>query len=207
MKPKHTIFLLVFFILCVCGNNIYKKKISTQKATTIEKVDSVQHLVRPKRYSMSAQGIEFIKSHEECRLDAYNDPDPKRRSIGWGHQIQPGEHLEHITQAQADALFEKDIEKINEAINRLVSKQDPRFIYSQGFIDGLGDLIYNCGERGVTRTEFWNRWTRCRYDESQPGYINKNDLNYTIAAVKIARVSAPGHKKRRYYAHKLMLNH
>ena len=139
-------------------------------------------------------------------MHAYNDPDPKRRSVGWGHQIQPGESLEHITQKKADELFEKDIEWVNDAINRLLAQTDKRFIYTQGFIDGLGDLIYNCGEHGVTLTEFWNRWERCRYDRNTPGFINQNDLNFTIAAVKTSRISAKGHISRRYDAHKMMLN-
>lgn len=159
-----------------------------------------------KKYRMSKVGIDFIKSKETCVLTAYNDPDPKRRSVGWGHQIQPGENLEHITQKKADELFEKDIEWVNDAINRLIKQHDRRFIYSQGFIDGLGSLIYNCGERGVTLTEFWNRWSRCRYDKNTPGFINQNDLNFTIAAVKTSRISEPGHVERRYEEYKLMLN-
>ena len=171
-----------------------------------KEVKLVKHLNRPEKYKLSKIGKNFIKSQETCVLHAYNDPDPKRRSVGWGHQIQPGEKLEHITQKKADELFEKDVEWVNDAINRLISKNDSRFVYTQGFIDGLGSLIYNCGERGVTLTEFWNRWQKCRYDKRQPGYINKNDLNYTIAAVKVSRISAPGHIERRYDEHKLMLD-
>ena len=163
-------------------------------------------LDKKKVYQLSKAGKDFIKSKEICVLKAYNDPDPKRRSVGWGHQIQPGEKLETITQKKADELFEKDIEWVNDAINRLISKNDNRFVYSQGFIDGLGSLIYNCGERGVTLTEFWNRWQKCRYDKNSPGFINQNDLHYTIAAVKTSRISAPGHVQRRYDEHILMLN-
>ena len=163
-------------------------------------------LDKKKVYQLSKAGKDFIKSKEICVLKAYNDPDPKRRSVGWGHQIQPGEKLETITQKKADELFEKDIEWVNDAINRLISKNDNRFVYSQGFIDGLGSLIYNCGERGVTLTEFWNRWQKCRYDKNSPGFINQNDLHYTIAAVKNSRISAPGHIQRRYDEHVMMLN-
>lgn len=179
-----------------------------EQLKNIEQVSSkkiVKHHPR-KRYKLSKKGKNFIKKHETCVLHAYNDPDPKRRSVGWGHQIQPGENLEHITKAKADELFEKDVEWVNDAINRLIAQQDNRFIYSQGFIDGLGSLIYNCGERGVTLTEFWARWKKCRYDASSPEYINKNDWNYTIAAVKTSRISAPGHVERRYNEHILMMN-
>lgn len=179
-----------------------------EQSKNIEQVSSkkiVKHHPR-KRYKLSKKGKNFIKKHETCVLHAYNDPDPKRRSVGWGHQIQPGENLEHITKAKADELFEKDVEWVNDAINRLIAQQDNRFTYSQGFIDGLGSLIYNCGERGVTLTEFWARWKKCRYDASSPEYINRNDWNYTIAAVKTSRISAPGHIERRYNEHMLMLD-
>lgn len=168
--------------------------------------EEVKHIVKPIKYTLSNKGKDFIKQHETCVLHAYNDPDPQRRSVGWGHQIRPGENLEHITKAKADELFEKDIEWVNDAINRLIKQNDNRFIYTQGFIDGLGSLIYNCGEHGVTLTEFYSRWQKCRYDKTQPGYINLSDLNFTIAAVKTSRISAPGHVQRRFNEHKLMLN-
>lgn len=212
-----TLFCLAIFYQLFCTNFI-----SAEINTEVVKIDScstldicsqiyeqaknIEHLKKPNKYKLSKIGKDFIKSKETCVLNAYNDPDPKRRSVGWGHQIQPGESLEHITQKKADELFEKDIEWVNDAINRLISKQDSRFIYSQGFIDGLGSLIYNCGEHGVTLTEFWNRWSKCRYDKNTPGYINQNDLNFTIAAVKTSRISAEGHITRRYDEHKLMLN-
>ena len=174
--------------------------------TDYVKPENVIHNKKPKRYKLSKKGKDFIKSHEDCKLHAYNDPDKNRRSVGWGHQIQPGENLEHISKKKADELFEKDIEWVNDAINRLISKHDNRFVYSQGFIDGLGDLIYNCGERGVTLTEFWNKKKKCRYDFYSQNYINKNDFNYTIAAVKTSRISAKGHITRRYNTHKIMLS-
>lgn len=217
-------FLGVLFCLAICFQLFCNNFTSAENNTEVMKTDSllnesnlfknfntyenIEHkkLNRPNRYKLSKTGKDFIKSKETCVLHEYNDPDPKRRSVGWGHQIQPGESLEHITQKKADELFEKDIEWVNNAINRLIKQHDKRFIYSQGFIDGLGSLIYNCGERGVTLTEFWNRWSRCRYDKNTPGNINQNDLNFTIAAVKTSRISAKGHIERRYDEHKLMLN-
>lgn len=216
-------FLATLFCLAICFQLFCNNFTSVENNTKIMKIDTmclnnsisskihelgknVEHLNKPKSYRLSKQGKDFIKSKETCVLHAYNDPDPKRRSVGWGHQIQPGESLEHITQKKADELFENDIEWVNDAINRLLAQTDKRFIYTQGFIDGLGDLIYNCGERGVTLTVFWDRLQKCRYDKNEPGFINKNDLNFTIAGVKTSRISAKGHVPRRYDAHKMMLN-
>lgn len=217
-------FLGILFCLAICFQLFCNNFIQAENNTEVMKTNvcstfllcsripkqtqniEQKKLNRPNRYKLSKVGKDFIKSQETCVLHAYNDPDPKRRSVGWGHQIRPGESLEHITQKKADELFEKDIEWVNDAINRLIKQHDRRFIYSQGFIDGLGSLIYNCGERGVTLTEFWNRWSRCRYDKNTSGNINQNDLNFTIAAVKNSRISAKGHIERRYDEHKLMLN-
>lgn len=223
MKITSNKFLSVMFCSAICYQLFCNNFIAAENNTNFVKIDSarsknlmcsniikqtknVEHLNRPKTYRLSKQGKDFIKSKETCVLYAYNDPDPKRRSVGWGHQIQPGESLEHITQKKADELFEKDIKRVNDAINRLLAQTDKRFIYTQGFIDGLGDLIYNCGERGVTLSVFWERLQKCRYDRNEPGFINKNDLNFTIAGVKTSRISAKGHVPRRYDAHKMMLN-
>ena len=223
MKITSNKFLSIMFCSAMCYQLFCNNFIAAENNTNFVKIDSarsknlmcsniikqtknVEHLNRPKTYRLSKQGKDFIKSKETCVLHAYNDPDPKRRSVGWGHQIQPGESLEHITQKKADELFEKDIERVNDAINRLLAQTDKRFIYTQGFIDGLGDLIYNCGERGVTLSVFWERLQKCRYDRNEPGFINKNDLNFTIAGVKTSRISAKGHVPRRYDAHKMMLN-
>lgn len=223
MKITSNKFLSIMFCSAMCYQLFCNNFIAAENNTNFVKIDSarsknlmcsniikqtknVEHLNRPKTYRLSKQGKDFIKSKETCMLHAYNDPDPKRRSVGWGHQIQPGESLEHITQKKADELFEKDIERVNDAINRLLAQTDKRFIYTQGFIDGLGDLIYNCGERGVTLSVFWERLQKCRYDRNEPGFINKNDLNFTIAGVKTSRISAKGHVPRRYDTHKMMLN-
>lgn len=188
-------------------NLYYDENITENIDEDISEESNIDHIVIPKKtYALSKVGKDFIKKHETCVLHAYNDPDPKRRSVGWGHQIRPGENLEVITQEKADELFEIDIQWVNDAINRLISKNDNRFIYTQGFIDGLGSLIYNCGERGVTQTTFYARWQNCRYDKNEPGFINYNDLVYTISGVKTSRISAPGHVQRRYDEYLMMLN-
>ena len=68
-------------------------------------------------YTVSRKGKQFIKDHESLELKAYNDPTPKKRSIGWGHQIQPGENYNVITEATANKLFESDIKKIEASVS------------------------------------------------------------------------------------------
>lgn len=157
-------------------------------------------------YSISDNGKQFIKNHEQLRLKAYNDPTPAKRSIGWGHQIQPGENYTEITEAKAEELFNEDIKKIEAAVNRLLKKTNPKFKYTQNFIDGLASLVYNCGERGVTTTDFYKRLLKCRPDNSEDNNINEADLNFTLAAVKTSKVFCKGHKVRRANEYALMLD-
>ena len=95
-----------------------------------------------------------------------------------------------------------DIKVTEIAANRLINSLPYKYSFSQSFFDGLCSLVYNAGEGGVQKSEFYQRLKRCRVKN---GKINQNDLNYSIAGVKTSRISAPGHKSRRYDEHKLML--
>ena len=152
-------------------------------------------------YTISNSGKRFIKDQETCVLTAYWDSNGY--SIGWGHH---GSHVKknmRISKSQANKYFNKDIKKIETIANKLINNLPYKYKFSQGFFDGLCSLVYNAGEYGVQKSEFYRRLKRCRV---RNGKINKNDLNYSIAGVKTSRISATGHKYRRYDEHKLMLS-
>ena len=150
-------------------------------------------------YSMSTKGMSFTKKYEKCCLNAYCDGDGY--TIGWGHHLLKGESYRKISQSKADELFRKDIVKTNVSINRLLKKFEGKVKFSQGFINGLGDLIYNCGEGGVKSSTFYKRLTRCRISN---GKFNKSDIEFALSAVKTCRVSAKGHIERRLQTYKMM---
>ena len=152
-------------------------------------------------YSISNMGKQFIKNHEKCKLTAYWDSDGY--SIGWGHHGKDVTKGMKITKAQADAYFNKDIKMVEAAANRLIKALPYDYKFSQGFFDGLCSLIYNCGEGGVKNTKFYERLKLCRVKN---GKMNENDFNFSIAGVKISKISEPGHIERRYDEHKLMLS-
>ena len=152
-------------------------------------------------YSISNNGKQFIKDQEKCVLIAYWDSDGY--SIGWGHHGKDVKKGMKISKAQAEKYFNKDIKKFEDAANRIIKSLPYKYKFSQGFFDGLCSLVYNTGEGGVMKSEFYKRLKNCRV---RNGTINKNDLNFTIAGVKTSRIFAPGHKSRRYDEHKLMLN-
>ena len=145
---------------------------------------------------MSQNAHEFIKSFEKCKLNAYHIKGEKYNTIGWGHYLQ-GTHeqgIKKITQARADELFAQDVAWVNKAVTDMLNDVNPNYKWPQGIVDGLGSLVYNCGERGVRTTEFYRRLQNCRFHN---GEINSSDIAYTLAAVKKTRCTKPGHYKRR----------
>ena len=152
-------------------------------------------------YTISNNGKQFIKTQETCVLTAYWDSNGY--SIGWGHHGPDVKRNMRITKAQANRYFNKDIKKIEAAANRLISNLPYKHRFSQSFFDGLCSLVYNAGEGGVQKSEFYKRLKRCRVKN---GKINKNDFNFSVAGVKTSRISCKGHISRRYDEHKLMLS-
>jgi GH24 family phage-related lysozyme (muramidase) len=152
-------------------------------------------------YSISNNGKQFIKDQETCALTAYWDSNGY--SIGWGHHGSDVKKNMRISKAQANKYFNEDIKEIEKAANRLIKALPYKYTFSQNFFDGLCSLVYNCGEGGVQKSEFYNRLKLCRV---RNGVMNKNDFNFSVAGVKTSRISAPGHKSRRYDEHKLMLS-
>ena len=152
-------------------------------------------------YTISNIGKQFIKNQESCSLTSYWDSDGY--SIGWGHHGKDVKKGMRISKAQAHKYFNEDIKKIEAAANRIIKSLPYKYKFSQNFFDGLCSLVYNAGEGGVMKSEFYKRLKNCRVKN---GKINNNDLNFSIAGVKMSRISCKGHISRRYDEHKLMLS-
>ena len=156
-------------------------------------------------YTVSDKGKKQIMLRESCKLTLYKDN--TGYSIGYGHRIKRGENYKKISKAKAEQLFKEDIKNVEASINRIL--KNIKFKPTQNFIDGLADLVYNCGEGGVKKSEFYKRLSKCRVKN---GKVNKNDLNYSVAAVKTMRLPSSktglkeGISKRRHETHKQMLS-
>lgn len=177
----------------------------TQKRHT-HTSDHSSILYKYNEVKISKVGRDFIKEHESLSLIAYKLKGESRYTIGYGHVIYEDGYPHKISKREAEKLFNKDMDKFESAIQNMLSELDHRFVYSQGFVDGLASLTYNCGPDGVKRTRFWKRMQACRYDKKND-CINYNDLQYAIAAVKTANISSlykNGHKKRRVHEHDMM---
>jgi lysozyme len=90
-------------------------------------------------HSTSTAGQHFIEGFESCRLSAYLDM-AGIPTIGWGH-TGPDVHMGMtITQPHADELFEQDLKKFEEIVNREVHVP-----ITQGEFDALVSFSYNVG--------------------------------------------------------------
>ena len=104
-------------------------------------------------YNVSENGKKQIMLRESCSLTVYKDN--KGYSIGYGHRLKKGEKYKKISKNKAEQLFREDIKSVEVSINRIL--KDIKFKPTQNFIDGLADLVYNCGESGVKKSEFYKR--------------------------------------------------
>lgn len=90
---------------------------------------------------ISQKGIDLIKSFEGLRLTAYKAvPTEKYWTIGYGHYGSDVRHGEKITEAQAEALLKKDLQKYVDGVNSLV-----KVPVNQNQFDALVSFAYNCG--------------------------------------------------------------
>jgi GH24 family phage-related lysozyme (muramidase) len=147
-------------------------------------------------YHVSEFGKKFIKKEESCRLIAYQDGNGY--SIGYGHHGKDVYDGMEITMDEAEAFFQQDIEKVEASLNRLLKNFDCNF--KQGFVDGMASLIYNCGESGIRRSEFYAKLRKCRI---RSGIIDESDIRWTIGHVK--KKDANTHRSRRHREHELMI--
>lgn len=93
----------------------------------------------------SKNGLDLIKKYEGCRLKAYLDP-VGIPTIGYGHTsgVKIGQS---ITQAQAEAYLQKDVEKSEKAVDKYSST----YHWTQSQFDALVSFTYNCGSGNLDK--------------------------------------------------------
>lgn len=95
---------------------------------------------------MSDAGLARIRGSEAFSAKVYDDG-AGNPTIGYGHLIRPGENYSAgITQAQADALFRQDVERVvNPSLDRIT------IALTQNQVDALGSFIFNVGTGGFIK--------------------------------------------------------
>jgi spore coat assembly protein SafA len=90
------------------------------------------------KMSISQSGVDFVKSKEGFRANAYRDP-AGVWTIGYGHTagVKPGQH---VTKAQAEALLRQDLSSAENAVRNYV-----KVPLTQGQFDALTSFAFNVG--------------------------------------------------------------
>lgn len=96
---------------------------------------------------ISRNGIEFLKTKEDLRLEKYYDS-AGLPTIGYGHLIKAGESVESpITLETAEQLLRDDLAPAVAAVNRAVKVH-----LTQNQFDALVSLTYNIGVDAFKRS-------------------------------------------------------
>lgn len=131
-----------------------------------------------------------IKEWEGCRLDAYVCP-AGVLTIGYGHTGKDVHAGQHISQAQADALFASDLAKVERQLNEVVMGMS----LTQGQYDALLSFAYNTGIGALKGSTLLRK---ARVNTSDPTIPNEF-MRWVNGGGKVL----PGLVKRRKYESEL----
>jgi lysozyme len=108
---------------------------------------------------LSKAGADLIKKYEGYRLKAYKCP-AGVWTIGFGHtgNVKEGQV---ITQVQADALFDKDVQKFVEGVNKLVKVE-----INQNQFDALVSFTYNLGIGALKKSTLLQYVNKKQFDKA-----------------------------------------
>lgn len=121
---------------------------------------------------ISENGLDLIKYFESCHLESYPDPgsaDGNPWTIGWGHTGPEVTKGLTITQAFADELFRKDLQRFEKEVLSLVTRQP-----TQGEFDALVSFAYNCGsdiDKDIVVEGLGDSTLLRKYNANDPTYI------------------------------------
>jgi lysozyme len=108
---------------------------------------------------VQANVIETLKQWEGFSATPYADGNG--RSIGYGHQIQPGENLERVTRDEAEAILRKDVARVESAIDRLVTVK-----LTDGQRKALILFLFNIGEPAFAKSTMRKMLNAERYGDA-----------------------------------------
>lgn len=93
------------------------------------------------RYNISEAGINFIIDYEKFYAAPYRGLDSQNQTIGYGHVITAGENFDTLTEEEAKALLEKDLQGFVQLVNNITNGLN----LNQSQFDALVSFSYNCG--------------------------------------------------------------
>lgn len=129
---------------------------------------------------LDKDGEDLIKGFEGCRLTAYQDQGGVE-SVGYGHTGKDVHKGLTITQEKADALFDHDVEWVEDAVNKDVTVK-----MTQNEFNALCSLCYNIGAGAFYNSTLLKDLNKGEYTQAQgqfkrwnhvDGHVNKGLTN------------------------------
>jgi Phage-related lysozyme (muraminidase) len=93
------------------------------------------------RYNISEAGINFIANYEKFYAAPYRGLDSQNQTIGYGHVITLGENFDILTEDEAKAILQKDLQGFVQLVNNITNGLN----INQCQFDALVSFSYNCG--------------------------------------------------------------
>jgi lysozyme len=114
-------------------------------------------------------GLKLIKSFEGIKLKAYQDQKGVW-TIGYGHTggVKEGDK---ISKAQALVLLDKDLDRFEDAVCRLVKVK-----LTQNQFDALVSFAYNCGEGNLEKSTLLEYVNQKRFASAAEQFQNWNKI-------------------------------
>lgn len=113
----------------------------------------------------------MIKEMEGCRLTAYRCP-TGHLTIGYGHTGSDVAAGMKVTQQTADALFEKDIARFEDELQRWLYIDGVTALSQQRY-DALLSLAFNLGVSKTRGSTLWKKMTRDPDDPTIPAEFGR----------------------------------
>lgn len=162
---------------------------------------------------MSDEGFNLLKQLEGLQLAPYSDG--SGTSIGYGHQIQPGQEwmLDGITQAEADEIFADDVSYFEQVVNDYFYDADGNatgagldadmfdalvmFAFNIGGSNFAGSQLARMVNAGASNADIYNFWLSTWVGSpAVPGLVNRRQIEADYAFAQ----GEPATAKKRNYA-------
>ena len=158
-------------------NNYFKGQAAVKGSSNVFynklKLDNVTSKDAPDTSGMGGI-MAYIKAKESFKPYAYDDNG--HQSIGYGHQIIPGDpdFSGGITREEADKIFAEDFPKYLKAAQKIPGYD----IAPKDVQDALVDMTYNMG------TAWYKNWTDSKGQSTISANLQKQDYNAIVESIK-----------------------
>jgi len=126
---------------------------------------------------VSLKVINLVKKFEGFSPVPYICPAGKN-TIGYGHVIEKKPFLTHITEADADLILRKELQRIEVYLNSVIK---PDVKVTQGMFDALCSLVFNWGCGNFGQSQGLKRLNNKRYQLAAQEFFSKSKGVVNIA--------------------------